>query len=124
MDAVKYFKEKARMVKANTNGKCFISCKDCGLNYTKTGKPISCGCFEMAYSEEAVAIVKNWSEEHKLKTRAEVFFERFPDARREEDGSPRVCAKTIGLTNSCPEYSCYGCWNQPAPDKYQEWGDK
>ena len=66
--------------------------------------------------------MKKWSEEHKAKTRAEVFLERFPDARRDENGEPQACAKIMGLTDRCPEYSCYSCWQQPAPDKYQDWG--
>lgn len=96
MDAVKYFKEKARMVKATNNGVCSISCQDCGLNYNNT-RNISCSSFEKAYPEEAVAIVEKWSEEHPLKTRAQVFFEKFPDAKtsREDSISPSCCVERI-----------------------------
>lgn len=124
MDAVKYFKEKARMGKIDTYGFCTIDCDNCGLSRQNNRKGLGCGYFEVLHPEDAVAVVEKWSEEHKLKTRAQVFFERFPDAYREKYGTPRVCAKTIGLTDNCPEYSCYGCWNQPASEKYQDWGDK
>lgn len=123
MDAVKYFKAKRRMVKLDTYGFCIIECDQCGLSRKNNRKGLGCGYFENLYPEEAVAIVKKWSEEHKAKTRAEVFFERFPDAHRDENDEPRVCARTIGLTNRCPEYSCYNCWQQPAPDEYQDWAD-
>lgn len=58
MDAVKYHKEKARMVKAGRDGTCCVFCEDCGLSYYKNGRKISCGYFEMAYPEEAVSVVE------------------------------------------------------------------
>ena len=124
MDAVKYLKEKARMVKVSSNGSCRINCEDCGLSYYKNGRKISCGCFEKTYPEEAVSIVEKWSEEHKLKTRAQIFFERFPDAPKHRDGRPKPCALDCGLANECPNEYCAGtlqycvyCWDEPVSDK-------
>lgn len=72
-----------------------------------------------------------WKEVKKSKTRAQVFFEKFPDAPKHSDGRPRACAKDCGLTDKCraKEHKgtllyCIYCWQEPASDKYQEWGDK
>ena len=43
MDAVKYLKEKARMVKVSSNGSCCIFCEDCGLSYSKNGRKLAAG---------------------------------------------------------------------------------
>lgn len=115
MDAVKYFEIRNRMTKS-----CSIGCDECDFVWYKNGSNLNCNDFQNQYPEEAVAIVEKWAEEHKAKTRSEVFFERFPDAPRAEIGVPRACAKTIGLTDRCPEHYCYSCWQQPAPDKYQD----
>lgn len=131
MDAVKYFKEKARMGKIDTNGFCTIDCDNCGLSRQNNRKGLGCWYFEALYPEEAVSVVEKWSEEHKLKTRAQVFFERFPDAQKHEDGRPRSCAMYCGLAENCPVIHdnksfgyCKKCWAEPAPDKYQNWSDK
>lgn len=131
MDAVKYVKEKARMTKVNTHGYCATPCCECGLSNKNNGRNIDCARFENLYPEEAVAVVEKWSEEHKLKTRAQVFFEKFPDAPKHEDGRPRSCPMYCGLAENClvihdnkPLTYCKKCWNEPAPDKYQDWSDK
>lgn len=129
MDAVKYFKEKARMGKLSTDGLCTIDCDKCGLSSQNNRKGLCCGYFENLYPEEAVAIVEKWYEEHKPKTRAQVFFEKFPDAPRKKNGDPEVCAVNVGLAepNECvydSYYGCEKCWKLPAPDKYQDWSDK
>lgn len=125
MDAVKYLKEKARMAKVNKDGYCTINCDECDLSDTHNGRYIGCGSFENLYPEEAVAIMEKWVEEHKAKTRAQVFFGTFPDAPRFDDGTPYFCPSDLGLSKSgdCPN-DCVSCWQQPAPEKYQEWSDK
>lgn len=124
MDAVRYFKEKARMVKASSNGSCRIICENCDLSYYKNGRKINCVCFEKLYPEEAVDIVKKWAEEHPLKTCAQVFFEKFPDAVKCDDGTPTFCPVELGWgTNNDCIYNCIDCWSLPAPYKYQECGE-
>lgn len=59
----------------------------------------------------------------KPKTRMEVFLEKFPDARRDPCGEPSTCVRNVfGETNVDCDNSvgCENCWNEPAPDEYQE----
>lgn len=121
MDAVKYLKTKARMTK-----ECSISCDSCGFSIKNNGTDKRCRSLQYEYPEKAVAIAENWEKEHPLKTCAQVFFEKFPDAPKHSDGTPRLCAINCGIAtdlNLCSSAKCYECWNEPAPDKYQEWGE-
>lgn len=119
MDAVKYLKTKARMTE-----KCLKNCNECKLNITNNGKKVSCLTFEYNYPEETVKIAEEWDKEHPVKTRAQVFFERFPDAPRHEDGRPKPCVLDCGLVDECPNEYCGGklqycvyCWDEPVLDK-------
>lgn len=125
MDAVKYLKTKNRMTKG-----CMEICNRCELYKDNNGRNVICDDFEFDYPEEAVEKVRKWDEAHPIKTRAQVFFEKFPDAPRKSDGRPATCAYQCGLTDHCLEerYSgnniyCEYCWEDPAPDKYQEWAN-
>lgn len=120
MDAVKYFEIRKRMTKS-----CSIGCNKCDFDGFNNGSHLDCNDFEHEYSEKAVEIAEQWENEHPLKTRAQVFFEVLPDAPKNSDGKPRVCACHVGLIAECnPDISCNDCWNKPAPEKYQKWGDK
>lgn len=118
MDAVDYLRLKRIM----TND-CEISCYKCPLSvYEK--KASSCRLFQEKYPDEAVAIVKDWFERGRLKTRAEVFFELCPGAIRNSNGNPMVCAKDCGLADKCKfTLSCDKCWNEFADGKYQKLGE-
>lgn len=125
MDAVKYFKEKARMGKIDTYGFCTIDCDKCGLSRQNNLKDLGCGYFEVLYPEEAVAVVEKWSEEHKQKTKKQVFYEKFPNAPKDDDGMPQICPDdiwSVDYRKCCG--NCVTCWNQPAPEEYQDWSDK
>lgn len=123
MDAVKYFEIKKRMTR-----NCSIECCKCDIDPVKHGEEeIGCITFEMTYPEKAVAIAEKWDKEHTKKTCAQVFFERFPDAKKHENSeTPMICVKTVGLSDLghiCPcgnIIDCCKCWNSPAPDKYQD----
>jgi len=57
-----------------------------------------------------------WSFPH-LKTRKELFLEKFPDAEITKDGLPVSCAKYLGLVSYCEQLDngcCEACWNAPA----------
>ena len=75
MTAVEYLKAKARM----TN-RCSIDCSECGIDLENNHRNIDCLTFENKYSEEAVAIVQKWAEEHPVKTRQSEFLKMFPNA--------------------------------------------
>ena len=45
---------------------------------------------------EVVSLVEKWSKEHPQKTRAQDFFEKFPNAARAYKNIPRACAGHCG----------------------------
>ena len=68
----------------------------------------------------AMKTVQKWSDEHPKKTYAQDFFEKFPDAPKDEavkGKCPWACR--IGIYGGgCPKIepeidSCYECWNEP-----------
>lgn len=58
-------------------------------------------------------IVDKWVSEHPVKTYAMDFFEKFPNARRNSEGIPRVCPQPIypELADECHN-NCLDCWTQ------------
>lgn len=72
---------------------------------------------------KAIKILQKWSDEHPKKTYAQDFFEKFPKAQSNSDGTPFVCRKTI-YGGECPkdeecDYTgvCYRCWSEPLNDE-------
>lgn len=112
MSAMEYFKTKNRMTK-----KCNISCKSCPLHIITDEKEIYCVDLENFHSEKAIEIVYNWGKEHPVKTMMQDFFEKFPDAPKEDDGTPMCCPYWCGYVQEdpCRNYlgNCSLCWNQP-----------
>lgn len=96
MDAVKYFKELDRM-SLNDND-----------SYNKLGFILEV--------EDKVKFVEEWSKAHPKKTRMQDFFEKYPNAKKDDDGTPNVCAEDLGYC-VCNELTltdcCYFCWNEP-----------
>lgn len=121
MDAVKYFEIKKRMTKS-----CTIDCYKCGLFSFNNGYRLYCRTLEEEHPIKAVEIVEKWYQEHQEKTCAQVFFERFPDAPKDEFNgkSPKPCPSDCfkGVEQLCGN-PCIECWNQKAPDEYQEWSN-
>lgn len=70
-------------------------------------------------AEKAIEILQKWSDEHPKKTYAQDFFEKFPKAQSNSDGTPFVCKKRIydGMhpTFEDCDYTgtCKNCWNEP-----------
>lgn len=65
-----------------------------------------------------VDIIQKWSDEHPEQTRAEKFFEMFPNAPKGKDGTPNICLINLGWKkdDGCPDISCFACWRS----KYEE----
>lgn len=79
--------------------------------------PLYGGCSSPdCFTDDADEIVDNWVKEHPAKTYAMDFFEKFPNARKNDDGIPTICAKHMydnsDIVENCNTVSCYECWNQ------------
>lgn len=90
-------------------------CKDCPLS---GGTVDDCWVFTLpdSYPDEDIdAIVDKWVSEHPVKTYLQDFFEKFPNAMKEESGEPIPCIGTICSElygKPCPVGKCFECWNQ------------
>ncbi len=118
-----YFAEKQRMVKLQTGEVCEISCEECPLSSMNNGEDIVCSDFETCYPEKAIAIIQKWSDKHPQKTYLTEFLKNYPNAKLDEDGTPKnVCPYYLGPTskNNCRinriNRNCAECWNQPIED--------
>ena len=72
----------------------------------------------------AIENLQKWSDKRSKKTYAQDFFEKFPKAQRNSDGTPFVCRKRIygGIHSATLEdcdytRACYRCWNEPMSDE-------
>lgn len=76
------------------------------------------------YAKKLIENLQKWSNEHPKKTYAQDFFEKFPKAQRNWDGTPFVCRKRIygGIHSATLEdcdytRACYRCWSEPMNDE-------
>lgn len=62
-----------------------------------------------------------WRKEHpevKVKTYADDFFEKFPEAKKTKDGMPYgICANALYCTKSSCGFDCRNCWTEEYEDK-------
>ena len=72
----------------------------------------SCGVCDLP--DNIDEIVDKWTEEHPVKTYAMDFFEKFPNAPKDDIGLPKPCVTNIyeDLEMKCDICSCSDCWNQ------------
>lgn len=114
MDAVMFLKELNRL----TDG-CAIECVKCPFDTINNGKRMNCEAFRLVHPERAVEIVEKWSRENPVKTMVSDFFEKFPNAPKNEKGFPdECCPYMLGLDEGCPYNSftdekCFACWSRP-----------
>lgn len=77
----------------------------------------SCGLANFC-AKDAKKTVQKWSDEHPVKTYVQDFFEKFPKAQSDSDGTPYACRKTT-YGGKCPGIECDPglecdeCWNEP-----------
>lgn len=112
MDAVEFFKERRRMCLN------YDECKGCPC---EKSDPVSCNpC--TSEIEILVKIIEQWSKSHPQKTMIQDFFEKFPNAPKTENGTPRnICPSDCGYTNEPESYiicehftdDCLKCWSRP-----------
>ena len=111
MEAIEYLQQKKRMTKVGQDGYCSIVCSNCPLSHQHNGTGYTCFQLERLNSERAIAIVEKWAKEHPLKTYAQDFLEKFPNAKR-TDGIPIACKITVYGGETCV-HNCPDCWNEP-----------
>lgn len=110
MDAVKFIKERNRMCDME-------SCSSCHANFLN-----DCSCTTEDIVK-LVEIVEQWSHDHPQKTIMQDFFEKFPNAPKHENGTPKFpCPSHLGYGNlkkkECEFFqgNCSKCWNRPLED--------
>ena len=73
--------------------------------------------------KKSIEDLQKWSDEHPQKTYAQDFFENFPKAQINSDGTPFVCRKRIygGIRSTLEDCdytgACYRCWSEPLNDE-------
>lgn len=83
----------------------YISCFNCPIESTHV-----CNVYRFPGNIEEV--VDKWVSEHPVKTYSMDFFEKFPNAPRNIDGSPKACRESIyGDGKVCLSDECTKCWN-------------
>lgn len=114
MDAVEYFKNKARMVKADKQGMCDTAeCSTCKLSSENNEQDLYCNNFELVYPEKAVEIVEKWANEHPIKTRQSEFLKMYPNARMRGDVLEiRPCDVDDNIECIDRDERCYECYRK------------
>lgn len=84
---------------------CANDCNECPF--------VDYGCYIPELPDNADEIVDKWVKERPVKTYVQDFFEKFPNARKNDSGIPNVCVKHVygSLDMKCCN-SCGDCWNQ------------
>lgn len=119
MDAIEFIKEYRRMCKK------YVLMDTCGEDCSNEC-PLYGGYCDVTYENlEAnyiVSKVEQWSQAHPQKTMMQDFFEKFPNALKEENDTPlNICPSYCGYTNEpndltvCDKFNnnCLKCWSRP-----------
>jgi hypothetical protein len=117
-----YLEEKKRMCQKE-RAMC-SGCSGCALNpqnlIALEEVCYNCSNVEWLYPDIANELVRDWAETHPRMTRADHFFSVFPNADYLlfDDGfkRPKVCAKSLGYTETCyrgnDSAMCTECWRE------------
>lgn len=110
-----YLVEKRRMLDSLGRKGCQcdgVECFKCPLSIDNNGSNRICRNFEIEYPAEATEVVRKWADEHPRKTRKDVLFEKFPNAKVCKNGLPFSCCASLGMIpkEQCNE-NCIECWN-------------
>lgn len=111
MDAVEFVVAQARMCNSYTED--IMECESCDLNNSEYCTKLCDDLISRAGAEEAVRIVKAWSEEHPAKTRQDVFLNRYPNVemnKRTGIVSIWPCQMEASMdTSRCSDINCSEC---------------
>ena len=116
---VEVMRHKVRMCKQA------VTCEKCPMSKEFWEKDFcflpreQCHSFVGRHPDKAEPIIMDWAAKHPEKTMKDVFFERFPNAVKRDNGRPGICLKWLGFTPIRADCSvdCADCWNQPAPEE-------
>lgn len=117
MDAFEFCKEFGRMCKAYCEPP--NNCDGCPMNEWNTSPGMECiDMYGLTDSQirERINIVEKWSKEHPKKTMMQDFFEKHPNALKQEDETPRACPWILGYVKEIgcsSDMNCTDCWNRP-----------
>lgn len=121
MNFAEYMKNKARMVKMDSDGNCGIRCESCPLGGLNNGRELFCQRFEHLHPEEAIAIVEKWVKENPIKTYLSEFWKNYPYARDAGEGIPYCCPHDLYgyMATDCPDehMTCLECWSRPVEER-------
>ena len=91
--------------------------EDCFYECAFYGKHCNLACDDID-AKEAVSKVEQWSQSHPQKTMMDDFFEKFPNAPKDEDNNPELCPYQLGYEleeqKLCKDklFDCKTCWNR------------
>ena len=101
-------------------GCAHIQCDECPLN------PIECD-YDKFDLNGVLRFLDDWDAAHPVKTYAQDFFEKFPNAPKSSVGTPKACPYNCGycadsgcVFDSNRSSDCIACWNRPMPDAQQD----
>ena len=114
---IDFFSEFRRLCDSRATCEATARDKQCPL-YDFCDLPHSRVCANDAIM--AMEALKKWSDEHPVKTYAQDFFEKFPDAPKDEavKGKCPWACRCVIYGGECPMIEpeidcCYECWNEP-----------
>ena len=85
-----------------------LHCNGCPLYYLDN-------CMIYRLPDNIDSIVDKWLTERPIKTYAMDFFERYPDAEKNEFGTPTICLRklyNVAVPKHCISTACNACWNR------------
>lgn len=112
MDAVEFIKEYRRMCNQyayseDCMDECPLKGSYCDLGYKYTD------------IKNTVSKVEQWSQSHPQKTMMDDFFEKHPNAPKDDFGTPCLCPADIGYEEKnckATDCNCLKCWSRPLED--------
>ena len=118
---INFFAEAKRLCDSRTACEADAANKEQCPMFEVCDHPLTEICVEDAI--KAMKSLQKWSDEHPKKTYAQDFFEKFPKAQSNSDGTPFVCRKRIygGIRSTLEDCdytgACYRCWSEPLNDE-------
>ena len=100
MDALKFIEERNRMCDYYRGGNTLSGCADCPAFEN------SCSLSFRSVTEEYIAVVERWAQEHPRKTRQDVFLEQWPEAALDEYGVLQPCPADISAAYRDTDGDC------------------